>query len=223
MDAGQLELDELRGSPVVTLEWYEVALASRVGLSRQLNALSHGKAEADGRGGEPGWNHHIEGALGELAAAKFLGLYWGGPINTYKIGGDVGTRIQVRTRSECWYGLKIKGSDRNDDIFVLCLGRCPIYHVRGWVYAGDVRAYLDKNPAAKATWVIDPAGRGCPNIFVPQSALRPVYELIESAFDPVRGLAPEPPGGYRPSVRKVDCPVCKQLHADLQSACRGAR
>ena len=51
-DPSGRELDDLRAAPVVTLEWHEAAMAARVGLSRQLNALAAGKPEADGRGDE---------------------------------------------------------------------------------------------------------------------------------------------------------------------------
>ncbi len=209
----------LRDAPVVTLLWHEVAMASRVGLSRQLNALARGNDEADGRDDTPGWNDHIEGACGELATARYLGLYWGGSVNTFRFGGDVGEDIQVRTRSLCWYELKVKKADRDDDVFVLALGHCPIYHLYGWCYAGDVRAYLADRP--RVDWTLDPNGRKSPALFVPQSALRPMAEL-KAGLRPARGLAREPAGGYPAAVANNGCPLCRPLHTDLQLNSRTA-
>src|ERR1051326_1480658 len=51
------------------------------------------------------WDMDIEGACGELAVAKALGLQWEGRSFTFK-KGDIGKNIQVRTTSK--YSLIIR-------------------------------------------------------------------------------------------------------------------
>lgn len=75
---------------------------------------------------------HVEGALGELAVAKALGMYWSGSINGFR-APDVGQSIQVRTRSRHDYDLIVRDSDADEAAFVLVTGSAPEYHVRGWM------------------------------------------------------------------------------------------
>ena len=66
----------------VTLEWYELLQAALCGVRRHIEALHKGLPDKHGFDSD-GWGAHIEGAAGEMAAAKSLGLYWNGSINTF--------------------------------------------------------------------------------------------------------------------------------------------
>lgn len=145
----------------------ELEAAAEVGSRRHIEALKrrlpdkHGYAKADP------WQIHIEGACGELAAAKALGLPWDGPVNTFRRGGDVGD-LQVRTRSNHDWDLLIRPKDRPDDVFILVTGVAPSYVVRGWILGkhAQVPKYLKEY------------GGRPPAFFVPQRDLRPISELI---------------------------------------------
>lgn len=151
----------------VTLTWSEMSQAANVGVRRQIEALRAEKKDSYGFDGNTGWQIHIEGALGELAFCKAIDRYWGGTINTYKIGGDVGSNIQIRTRSKLDYDLIVRNSDRDDDIFVLVTGQAPRYNVVGWITGKE---------AKRNEWRRTYGGRP-PAFFVPQKELRAIDEL----------------------------------------------
>ena len=102
----------------ITLSQRELSIAAQVGCARHIAAISNGRENAHGLGKANAWNLHIEGCAGEMAAAKALGYYWTPSVNTFKIGGDIGEAIQVRTRSKHTYELIIRPDDRDGDTFV---------------------------------------------------------------------------------------------------------
>jgi hypothetical protein len=114
----------------VSLTPMQCRISALVGAERQTEALLRGLPDRHGFSGI-GWDNHVEGAAGELAVAKVLGVFWGGTVNTFKAGGDVG-RWQVRTRSREDYDLLIRDDDRPGDTFILVVGKMPDYCVVGW-------------------------------------------------------------------------------------------
>lgn len=149
----------------VTLTWNEAAMAADVGRRRQLESLRSGLRDKHGYEGD-GWGNHIEGAMGEIALAKHLGVYWDGSINTFKANDLPG--LQVRTRSRPTYELIIRKDDSPDERFVLVTGRCPNYTIQGWIAGRD---------GMQEQWLAAHGGRA-PAYFVPHSALRPISELF---------------------------------------------
>lgn len=148
----------------VTLNWYEAAMASDIGRMRQLSSVKSGLGDAHGFDGG-GWTEHIEGACGELALAKHLGVYWDGSVNTFHRDDLPG--IQVRTRSRHDYDLIVRDADSDDDIFVLITGRCPTYTIRGWILGRDAKKW-DFRVAH---------GNRPPAYFVPQGSLQCLSNL----------------------------------------------
>ena len=110
------------------------------------------------------WQIHIEGACGELAASKALGVQWPGSVDTFKSGDDVPGGWQIRTRSRMDYELIVRPDDPDDALFLLVLGVAPHYVVKGWITGREAkrkewsRSYGDR-PAA---------------YFVPHDALTPL-------------------------------------------------
>jgi hypothetical protein len=152
---------------VVTLEWFELYVAAMVGIRRRLESLRKGIPNQHGFDGENDWTIDIEGAGGEMAAAKILNLYYSATINTFKVGGDIGN-LQVRTGSKDHHSLIIRSRDRDEDVFVLVVGKAPRYHVVGWI---------EGRKAKNSEWIKNPGNR--PQAwFVPQSELRPIEQLI---------------------------------------------
>lgn len=148
----------------VTLEAHELVLASQVGAMRQAEAILAGLGDRHGfRGGTAeGWKVHIEGTAGEMAAAKALGLYWSGSVNTFKSGGDVGF-LQVRTRSDRSWDLIVRDGDRDGDAFLLVVGTIPSFRVVGWTLGRDAKQARHRK---------EHGGRPAA-YFVPQAELRP--------------------------------------------------
>lgn len=112
-------------------------MASEVGRMRKLASLKNGNKHTHGFDGI-GWSEDIEGACGELAVAKFLGIYWNGSVNTFK-APDLPNGIQVRTRSKHDYDLIVRTGDPDNERFILVTGRCPEFRIQGWLYGRDAK------------------------------------------------------------------------------------
>lgn len=123
----------------IELAWHEYAMASEIGRLRQLTSVRRGSADKHGFTGL-GWSEHIEGACGEMAVSKFLGVYWDGGIDTFK-SADIGATVQVRTRSSHSYELIVRPDDYDEDIYVLVTGKCPTYRI--WGYISGINAKRD--------------------------------------------------------------------------------
>jgi hypothetical protein len=143
----------------IELSWSEVEIAAGVGMRRQIESLRSALPDKHGYEGE-GWNIHIEGAAGELVVAKALGRYWDGSVGTFKRGGDVGN-IQVRTRSKITYDLIVRDDDKDDDWFVLVLGKIPTFYIAGYIQGVN---------AKNKDW-LQTYGNRPPAYFVPQPVL----------------------------------------------------
>lgn len=142
-------------------------IAQAIGGMRNITAIEKGRKHIAGFGNGSAWNNHIEGAAGELAVAKVLDVYWGGSINTFKKGGDVGD-LQVRT-SLTHEDLIVRPHDSDSAIFVLVLGPLPTVQVKGWMYGYE---------AKQEKWLARRAER-TPAYFVPNKELRSIEELKE--------------------------------------------
>jgi hypothetical protein len=148
----------------VVLSWHEVAMASEIGRLRQLASIKASRLDRHGFSGN-GWDVHIEGACGELAAAKYLDLYWDGSVDTFK-ANDL-PLIQVRTRSRHDYELLVRPEDDDEAIWVLVTGQSPCFWLRGWLMGRECKRF---------EWVREHGGRP-PAYFVPTLGLRPISQL----------------------------------------------
>jgi hypothetical protein len=146
----------------VELTREECEMACWIGAKRQLDSIMAGLKQKHGNDGEDGYTKNIEGAGGEIAAAKVINRYWGGSVNTFKKGGDVGP-YQVRTRSELHWDLIVRDDDRDEDRFILVRGKLPHYQVVGHIYG----------KAAKRPEFLKPYGNRPPAYFVPANILTP--------------------------------------------------
>ncbi len=123
----------------VELKSYELAQACQTGYMRHIKAIEAGYDQDRGRHREPNfWQRHIEGACGEIAVAKVLGVYWGGGISTFDAHGDIdGTGWEVRTRSKHHHELLLHANDKDDRKYILVTGTAPNYQVHGWILGAD--------------------------------------------------------------------------------------
>ena len=143
----------------VRLTLAEMQIAAQVGIQRQIQNLKTGAVPAYGAGSKNDWQLHVEGALGEMALAKCLGVYWDGKGKMR--APDVG-ECDVRTRSKHSYDLIIHDRDDDDRYIYLLTGGNGQYIFHGGIYARDAKQ--------KRYWK-DPAG-GRPAYFVPQAHLQ---------------------------------------------------
>ncbi len=143
----------------------EMHLAAHNGTLRVIESIKKGLKDRHGFEG-PGWDINVEGAAGEIAAAKAIGTYWGGTVNTFKTMGDVGD-LEVRTRSKSYYELIVREGDNSNAIFILVTGQAPVFNVVGWIKASD---------AKQPKWRKTHGGRP-PAYFVPHDALNPIESL----------------------------------------------
>lgn len=142
----------------IQLTGTEIMQGATVGLMRQLQNLKQKRCPAFGAGTTADWQLHIEGALGEMALAKYLNYYWGG-VGVLR-NPDVFDN-DVRTRSRHHYELILHDHDPDDRRFWLLTGTNGAYVVHGWI--------LGRDGKQKDFWK-DPAG-GRPAYFVPQEKL----------------------------------------------------
>lgn len=156
-------------SVAVTLTNAEVMVAGQVAVMRQVAAQQKGLQDKHGFVGDP-WQAHVEGACGEMAAAKAMGVYWSPTVNTFKSGFDVGN-WQVRTRSRHDYDLLIRDGDDPSQNYILVTGACPSYRVHGWITGQAARRpeWRQTHGGRPAAW------------FVPQNALHPIDARAEAA------------------------------------------
>lgn len=151
----------------VQLTTYEILTGAQVGIMRQAqNLKDRPNADAHGASVTDGWQLHVEGALGEMAFAKALGVYWNGNIGALK-AGDVGF-FEVRTTSNSTGRLILHPTDKDNSFYVLMIGVNGLYHAKGFI-----RGTAGKKPEY---WE-DPTGQGRPAFFVPWHALHPIEHI----------------------------------------------
>jgi hypothetical protein len=146
----------------VTLSWGEIWHGADVGARRRLFALRDGRRQRYGNNdGLAGWDMHIAGAIAELAACKYAGLYWPGSTSP-DYEGDIGPGLQVRSTWRPDGCLILHDGDNAGHTFVLVTGAPPTYRIRG--------AILAEEGQREKYWRSD-----VPNAayFVPQVALGP--------------------------------------------------
>lgn len=139
----------------------EILQGALVGVLRQSRAMQNGWKPAAGATEDRHWQIHIAGALGEVAVAKYLGVYWSGvgELGQTDVGGTTGH--DVRCRAGATDELPIKADDPNDRRFYLVTGGYGVYKFRGWFMAGDGK---------REEWLVKCAdGRNL--YFVPQGEL----------------------------------------------------
>jgi hypothetical protein len=145
----------------IVLSEGELLIAHTVGGHRQIQNLRENRyTDAEG---DRLWQYHIEGAAGELAFAKYLGVYWSGALgdlNARDVGG-----YEVRTRSRHDWDMPIYLKDANDKPCVLLTGLAPRLRIRGWLYAGEGK---------RGEYWADKAHNNRPAYFVPSNVLRPM-------------------------------------------------
>lgn len=116
---------------IITLTESNLSFAAHVGAQRRIAGVMRqapGKYGIDNRNG---WQWDIEGAIGELAVAKYLNLFWDGAFGDY-LAKDV-DELQVRATSLQSGNLILHQEDGNDDTFILAIIELPAVFLHGWI------------------------------------------------------------------------------------------
>lgn len=155
----------------VTLKREEFLYAGKIGITRHVDDKIAGRKNKHGAGRGDEWGHDTIGSLGELAAAKYLGIYWNG--NLGRLGAaDVGN-LEVRSCGEEGHSLilhKAQEGDNPGSIFIQAVVSehlFPEVKLEGWIRA--------RNGQKEKYWE-DPVG-GRPAYFVPSDLLNPMAEI----------------------------------------------
>ena len=158
---------------VIRLTPHNVRFAGYVGVERAVMDINY-----SGRYGinnaKSGWQASLMGACGEVAVAKWLGVYYDGALGNFK-AADVG-EFQVRTNSWLNGDLILHPADKDDEKFILVLAHNPpAYTIYGWAYGRE-----GKKPEFYRQLV-----EGRPKVYCPpQRILRPMDTLRnEGSFD----------------------------------------
>lgn len=154
------------GAITVRLTEVEWETACAVGTKRNRDSIRDGRKVAHGIDLADRWRSHIEGACGECALAKALGIFWLGSVDSFK-RADLGGRLQCRTSSRRDGDLVIRGDDNEEHLYFLVCGEAPVFTVVGWLIGRD---------AKRDEWIKAPCNRPAA-WFVPQAALRDLDEI----------------------------------------------
>ncbi len=166
----------MKRSVVIILEEHELFMGALMGLDREMRALKRGAR--DRYAAKSPWEDHIEGALAELALARYLGVYWnGGAVGDSDVAGGYEVR---RTPHENGH-LTIFQSNPNDAPYVLVTGRAGRYTLQGWIMGSEGKRpnYLQTG-YGQVTF-------SQPTYWIPQSALSPMESLptrLQEVDDP---------------------------------------
>jgi len=164
--------------PIVTLSDADMLNAVIVGARRRIKAYKLGRpayhVKADPGKPPPYWQIDLTGAIGELAVAKYLNLYWDMSIveDVKQVEGDVG-RYQVRSTERPDGGLIIRDPDKQVP-FILAIVTDNVVRLPGWLWRSDAPYVGREFPSASAmAWL------------VPQRELYPITDLpdLETQWD----------------------------------------
>lgn len=146
----------------VKLTYAEVQAAALTGVQRHVESLKAGHQNRYAANKDNAWQLDIQGALGEMAVAKALGIFWSHSVNAFK-APDVGT-LHVRSSTNADAPLIVRPGDDQAAAFVLVTGSDNVWTVHGWIRASAAR---------RDEWRGNPGGYG-EAWFVPQQALTPL-------------------------------------------------
>lgn len=147
----------------VRLNAADMAWANKVGEARWARVKRNGsKAKFAGATME----RHLEGARGELAFCRALGLVWPASDGTYLTAPDVWPNWEIRT-SPSMQGVKVVDTDPEHRLVAwVAGGRVPYFEVKGYIRAGGAKRHRD--------WYDDPGNRGRPIWLVPPARMIPI-------------------------------------------------
>ena len=140
---------------VVDLSWPEVMQAINVGVMRRVYAVKARKVGVYGAREASAWDNDINGAIAEMACAKWANVFWSGTVGVTTLP-DVG-RWQVRSKLAAGERLVIRPDDADDEIFVSALVQIPNVTLCGWMLGRNAKRkeWLKEYPPKPAMYFIE--------------------------------------------------------------------
>jgi len=125
------------------------------GVKRRMFALKSGKPAVYGASDEGAWDHDVNGAIAELACAKWAGVYWNGTIGETTLP-DVGP-WQIRSKIEDGHRLVIRPTDSDNEKYVSVLVTLPTVVLCGWMWGheGKEAKWLKEYPPKPPMYFIE--------------------------------------------------------------------
>lgn len=126
---------EARPGPKVSLTRVECMTAGMTGLCRQIESAYAGRVPR--YPGKPGdmWRNHLVGAFAEAAFAKWLGVWFGGTVNTFHAPDVNGAEVRWNGKGD---GARVRKDDVNIRVVGLT-GEPPELEFLGWIYSEDAK------------------------------------------------------------------------------------
>lgn len=121
-------------SEKVELSPEEFLMGANAAVYRRIRSTFQGKKDRFGHDGRDVWSMEIEGALAEMAVAKWQGVYWSGQEgqNARDVLG-----YEVRQTSYDNGHLLLHPDDPDDARYILITGQLGSYVIRGWIDGRD--------------------------------------------------------------------------------------
>ena len=111
-----------------------------------------------------------ESIAAEMAVAHYFGMIGFDPaMSRFKLTADVGAAIEVKWTRYDSGSLIIYESDRNSDVAVLVVGKCPKYRIAGWIPVSIAKRDRYRHHS-QPTWWIN------------QNNLQPIENLYRSKY-----------------------------------------
>lgn len=106
----------------------------------------------------------------EIAVAKYFGLIGFDPsMSKFKSTADVGSAIEVKWTRYDGGSLIVYDGDRNSDVAVLVVGKCPKYRIAGWIPVSIAKKDRYRHHSQPTWWV-------------GQNNLQPIENLYRSKY-----------------------------------------
>ncbi len=179
-------MNSWRHKPLVDLKWYEVEMAAQVGIKRMCSSMALDLKDAHGldftKSKLSPVDMAVNSACGELAVAKYLGLFWDGSIDKHghlKNEPDIGP-YQVRTRVFRYsHSIKepeliFRDTDSPEQIFILAFGYLFAFRIMGWIKGIEAKGLGCRE---------DRGNRNAPAWFVGWRQLKEIEELKEQSIN----------------------------------------
>jgi len=166
----------------INLDYPQQLRAAEVALQRikQLNLTPDHGSRYDKQLSFPEYVAQVTESIGaEIAVAKYFGMIGFDPaMSRFKETADVGAAIEVKWTRYDGGSLIIYESDRNADVAVLVVGKCPKYRIAGWIPVSIAKKDRYRHHSQPTWWV-------------GQNNLQPIENLYRSKYgEAVSGKVP---------------------------------
>lgn len=135
----------------VFLSLQEIMTAATVGVRRQVSAMQRDRKQWGvlESSKDYAFDHHIIGAMSELAVAKHFNLFWPDGVGSIH-GVDVGGIIEVRCRRLSGTGVDMAMrpkdiEEKPDTPFLLVHEQMPRFRLMGWMFGNAAAGLGDFN------------------------------------------------------------------------------